>query len=97
MNQVANTILTQLGGRSALAMLGAGHILTDKDRVHIHIGSNPNKVSILVIRLDPSDTYTVQFWRGKGIHCKMMSEVSDVYRDSLRRVVETGTGFYVNF
>ena len=46
----------------------------------------------LHITLDPSDTYTVAFWRVRGPSCKEIESLSFVYADQLRAVVEKRTG-----
>jgi hypothetical protein len=95
-NYAADTIIHQLGGNRALTMMGVTRILKGYTSAHLHVGKNAKKVSVLVIKLDRTDTYTVEFWTGKGIHCKLLDTVSGVYWDSLKSVVESGTGMYLS-
>lgn len=100
--RVANIIREQLGPR-ALFMLGAQH-LTALARAAGALGGkakgpglafgirgsrNINKVAI---RLDPSDTYTLDFYKG----VKLISSDSDVYVDMLHKIIESRTGLYTS-
>ena len=93
---VANTITQQIGNR-ALTMLGAKDLMGDKDSLTFRIGRNAQGVTHIKVRLDPSDTYTMQFLR-KGraprYEHKVVSEVDDVYAEDLRRIIELKTGMY---
>lgn len=92
--EVANTIKDQLGGR-ALYMMGAYYLAGNSDSLQFSIkGSRVcNKI---VIKLDPSDTYTVQFWKIRGVNCRLVSERSNVYADMLHRIIEKETGLYLS-
>lgn len=101
-NEVAETIRQQLGP-VALALLGASNLVAttnetrENDGLMFRVGRNAKGVSKLVIRLDPSDTYTVQAWRLRGADPTLLEEVSDVYVDSLHDVIERLTGLYTRF
>lgn len=88
--EVANTIKDQIGGR-ALYMMGASLLAGDRDSLRFSIkGSRAcNKV---MIKLDPSDTYTVSFWKIRGTDCRLVSERGGIYADMLHGVIETETG-----
>lgn len=103
-NPVAETIAQQIGGR-AFTMLGARELIGDTNSLTFRIGRNAQGVSHVRVQLDPSDTYTVQFLkvsrptrrRGVGhIERKVLSEVSDVYVEDLRKIIESKTGLYTN-
>ena len=96
MSSFANTILEQLGGSSNLnRMLGikslttseADKTLTIKFKVVGREGCNT-----IVIRLDPSDTYTLQFWKCRGLQIKLLTTISDVYAEQLISTCEEVTG-----
>lgn len=91
--EVANTIREQLG-RMALAMIGARDLVGTSDSLAFRIGRNAKAINKLVIRLDPSDTYTVQAWRLRGTNAILVEEMSDVYCDMLHDVIERLTGLY---
>jgi len=91
---VANTIREQLG-RMALVMLGASDFVYDESSLQFSIkGSRvANKVRIV---LDPDDTYTVEFWKGRGIKMARVSEFDGVYADQLHDLIESETGLYTS-
>jgi len=68
--EVAETIRQQLGNM-ALMMLGAKDLCSVDQQLgglqfRIRGSKSANKI---VIILDPSDTYTVQFWTVRGVKC----------------------------
>ena len=95
---VAQTILSQLGGTGLLAMMcGCKNFLADENSVQFKVGSNAKKVTACRIVLDASDTYTVEFYAGRGLNIRKVSECSDVYADMLRGMFESKTGMYLSF
>jgi len=99
-NAVAETIRQQIGGR-ALFMLGAKQLAATDDGLRFRIGRNAKGVTHVIVKLDPSDTYTVEFRAMRvnrrhpdGFSNKLKSSMSDVYVDSLHTVLESGTGLY---
>ena len=97
-NDVANTILNQLGGSKFRAMTGAKHAIALESGVQFKIGGGAAKrINSIRIVLDPSDTYTVSFYslrKIKGIlTSKLVAEHSDIYADALRDIFTAETGF----
>lgn len=85
---VADMILRQLGGiNKIVAMTGAKDFVQSSNSVRFKIGRN-----IIVIRLEPSDTHTVEFWQGT----RLRKSYDDVYADSLKRLIEKETGMYLS-
>jgi len=94
---VANTILEQLGGRRFLAMTGAKNLSGTDDSLVFALPRNPRHVTHVRVRLDPSDTYTVTFWKlglGHKNSMEIIGEESNVYDDNLQTVFTAGTGLY---
>lgn len=92
----AEITLDQLGPR-ACAMLGAHAFTVSADGRELRFQiRGSRKVNTIVITLDASDTYTVAFWKIAPRTCKKVSEVSVVYADALRSVIETYTGLYTS-
>lgn len=90
---IAETILSQLGGK-VNAMIGM------KDGVY---GDNflqfgwkvrgaRNKANKVRITLEPSDTYTVEFFSIRGVNVSPKGTFSDVYCDQLKALFERETG-----
>lgn len=95
---VAQTILNQLGGVGRLAMMcGCKDFVSSPSSVSFKVGTNAKKVSAMIITLDPSDTYTVAFFKGRGINMTKAEELSDVYAEDLKRIFESSTGMYLSF
>jgi len=89
---VAQNILAQLGGLT-MKMLGA-HTLLDTGQ-GLRFAIRGSKVcSKIEITLDPSDTYTVTFWKGRGLNWTKAAELEGVYVDSLHDLIQTHTGLY---
>jgi hypothetical protein len=91
----AATIIRNQIGYRALTMLGAHTLLAGKTYFQFHIRGS-RKVNTIRIDLDPGDTYTVRFFRYRGIKVINVASVSDVYSDSLRTVIERHTGLYTS-
>lgn len=93
---VAHTILEQLGGSRFIAMTGAKHFLGTERELQFALPRSAlalDGINVVVIRLDPSDTYTVRFLRmGRGSRVKTIKEVSGVYADMLVNLFESTTG-----
>lgn len=91
---IANTILEQLGGGRFLAMTGAKNLVATERDLQMKLPTI-SRASCITITLEPSDTYTVQAYRGRGLKiCAYGEPVRDVYADALRRVFEDLTGLY---
>lgn len=94
-NTAAEIIRDQLGG-GALMMLGAKDILGSENALQFAIRGS-RKVSKIRITLDPSDTYTVEFFKKNGrFDYATVATVEGVYVDSLHAVIETNTGLYTS-
>jgi hypothetical protein len=94
--QVAQTILSQLGGSRFVAMTGAKNLVAGHNSLSMHIGQNAKKVTHVRIRLDPSDTYTVEFVRISKSNFKVLTTVSDVYCDMLQEIFTQHTGLHTS-
>jgi hypothetical protein len=87
---VANTIAQQIGGK-AFYMMGTQRKFGGSNFLIFNIRGSKiaNKVQVT---LDPSDTYTVEFFKLRGLNCKSVAKFSDIYVDALRGVIESTTG-----
>ena len=99
MNQeIAATILNQLGGRRFVMMTGAKDFIITKNELSFKIGRNCNSINRILISLDPSDTYTMKFCCDRlskktfEFSRKIVNEISDVYCDMLQPVFTQYTG-----
>lgn len=92
--QVAQTILRQLGGSRFRAMTGATSFTSGPASLSFRLGRNPKGIAAVVVELDASDTYTVTFFKRKPfpVCVAVEAEVRGVYCDSLARVFTAQTG-----
>ncbi len=98
-NDVANTILDQLGGRRFLVMTGAKNLVGSANSLSMRINSTNSdgkRVNVLSVTLDPSDTYTVTASYLRANRLTEVATASDIYNDSLRDVFERFTGLYTS-
>jgi hypothetical protein len=92
---VGKTILKQLGGQAKLnVFLGLKSVTLGRDGVSMRF-TNPRGPNLVDIRLTPSDTYLVKFYRFSGGNAKLKSEHDDVYAEDLVRLFETQTGLAI--
>lgn len=99
---VANNIAEQIGHR-AFMMLGAKDKFGGENYLQFKIQGS-RKVNAVRVELDPSDTYTVKFYKVnsarqiiKGAPAfDLVAEVSDIYADGLCSVIEAKTGLYTS-
>lgn len=92
--QIANTIADQIGP-GALAMLGARDLVGFENGLQFGIRGS-KKVTKIVITLEPSDTYAVAFYAGRGLRIREVASVPMVYADRLNAVITEKTGLYTS-
>jgi hypothetical protein len=96
--EVAQTILKQMGGTGKLAaMVGAKDFIAYPNGVAFKFmdpgAGKPNYVKIV---LNASDTYDLEFGRLRGMNYKVIKTADDVYVESLRSLFERTTGLYLS-
>lgn len=88
----ADIIQTQIG-QAAFTMLGAHSFTTDARGRSLRFQvRGSRKINTIVVTLDRTDTYTIEFWKNTPRTCDMVACVADIYADALRRTIETHTG-----
>ena len=94
MNATTETILNQLGGRKFLAMTGAKNLLVSDDKLQFQLPARfaLNGITAVWVKLEANDTYTLTFWKIRGIKCDVVATVEDVYCDNLRAIFTEYTG-----
>lgn len=95
---IATEIKRQLGD-ARFAMMTGAHTFVGGERFLLFALKRGAKDGINKVRitLDPSDTYTVEFFRIRGVNVTTVSKVSDVYCDQLQAVFTRATGLYTRF
>jgi hypothetical protein len=95
-NQIAQTILAQLGGNRFIAMTGARYLVAGDNFLQFQL---PNrKINSVVVRLDENDTYTMLFNKktNMGIDIKNVASATGVYADQLQSIFTEKTGLYTS-
>jgi hypothetical protein len=95
-NQVANTILEQLGGRQFVVMTGAKNLVAGEASLTMRLGAGAKcqgkTVTHVRVELMPTDTYTMSFLNARGMAYTTIHTVEDVYDQDLRGFFEQCTG-----
>lgn len=92
MNEVAKTILAQLGGRRFMVMTGAKDLVAGPTTLTFRVGRNCHKVTKVRVELMPTDLYAVTFYRGAGLNLKEYAKTVGLFADQLQREFTLGTG-----
>ena len=92
--EIANEIIRQLGGQRFRVMTGAKDIFAHEDGVSFKIPGTitKNHINYVRISLDPSDTYTVEFWKYRKMRGEKIAEHSMIYHDGLQQLFTAETG-----
>lgn len=91
---IAETILSQLGGRRFTSMTGAKNFVAlTTGGLQFDIPKIFDKPAFrMQIRLNSSDLYDLTFFKGKGVNIKKTKEINDVYAEDLCDIFEVETG-----
>lgn len=93
----AQTILAQLGGNRFVAMTGARNFVGDTAALRFALPARLAKDGINKVKVElVADTYTVTFWKLRGMDVKVVAEREMVYADQLRDVFTSVTGLRVS-
>lgn len=92
--QVADTILAQLGARRFLAMTGARDLVATAKGLQFRLPANfaTGGVNMARVELEPSDTYTVIVGRFRALEFKEKAREELVYCDQLQAAFTRMTG-----
>lgn len=100
---VARTIVAQIGGNRALAMIGAHQVLAIEIGVRIKFHAKAKEINgvrpnIIEIHLDPSDTYTLKFFRAElaSVNCTELKVITNLYNNQLKPIIEEETCLYLS-
>jgi len=93
---VAHEILNQLGGNRFIVMTGAKNFSSSGNTLMFRLPSKfaLKGINYVTITLDPSDTYSVVFYKVRGTKAVEISKETDVYCDTLQETFSHHTGLY---
>jgi hypothetical protein len=96
--EIATTILSQLGGRKFLAMTGSKNLVSDTNALQMHLTRNKVSAKYLRIELKSNDTYTMTFRKAvnKNNEAPIVREFEGVYCDQLQEIFTQVTGLYTS-
>ena len=107
--EIANTILEQLGGRRFIVMTGAKDFVAIDNGLRFTIGRNASKANRVAIKLNSLDLYDIEFfyYRPWRFNARTMKEVPEkretiktfdgAYCDMLQPIFTETTGMYTHF
>jgi hypothetical protein len=99
-NEIATTILQQLGGsRKLQMMIGLKQVISEPLGVTLvfPLPSHEGAVNRVRITLNGLDLYDMDFIRTRGTSQKVVKEFDNVYAEDLKSMFEKGTGLYIRF
>jgi hypothetical protein len=87
----------QFGGGRAMLMIGGQAIDAGGEHLLVMFKAKAkNRANRVSIKLEASDTYTVEFWYERSYAHTTRSIHSNVYADQLRELFERETGLYLS-
>lgn len=86
-----HTLISQLGGNKFIVMTGANNF-TRVDGNTLSFRLPHSIINHVQIKLNAMDTYDMEFCQIRGVKCKVVETVEDVYNDSLQDVFTRVTG-----
>lgn len=97
MSQIAATIQAQLGGNKFVAMTGAHSFMATEVGLNFRIGRGAKSgINLVTIKLEPTDLYSIEFFRVRGFSVKSIAKREMVYADQLQSVFTSETGMYTS-
>lgn len=97
--EIAQTILQQLGGNHFAVMTGAKNFVAIENGLRFQIGRNATKANCVKVILDWDDTYTMQFWyKGREVNpytimMKYMNKglTEQQFNETVQKAIEKST------
>lgn len=94
-NQVAKTILAQIGGSRFVTMTGAHSLASGPNALSFRFRGS-NKAKACRITLTGADLYDVEFFKMRGLECHTVETIRGLYHDQLASTFEQVTGLYTS-
>lgn len=92
--KIAQTIAQQIGQRAFL-MMGTKHKVGDGKSLSFDI-HGCREYSKVRVTLEPSDTYTLEFFKFRSFQITRHHTVDNVYADGLKQCIEHNTGLLLS-
>eukprot|EP01049_Picozoa_sp_SAG25_P003291 SAG25_NODE_188_length_12354_cov_23.716116_13_plen_97_part_00 len=94
---VAQTILSQLGGNRFAMMTGSKNFVAGQNTLSMKLSRNGSGGNYLRITLTPADVYKMEFISIRGMKMTTKKEFENVYCDQLQSIFTEATGLYTKF
>ncbi|EBZ4888481.1 hypothetical protein EZW88_24480 [Salmonella enterica subsp. enterica serovar Bredeney] len=97
--EIAVETLNQLGGNKFIAMTGAKNFVwLEKSGLIFKLPSDfaRNGINLVRIKLEPSDTYNIEFLKSRGASLKSIASFEIIYCDQLQEIFTVTTGRYTH-
>jgi hypothetical protein len=93
--QIAQTILNQLGGKVFTIMTGSKNFAALESGLSMRLAKNQSKAQYLSIKLNSLDLYDVQFIKvSKNFDRTTIAEFHGLYAEDLQKTFTEVTGMY---
>lgn len=93
---VATTIIQQIGGNKAIAMMGAKNLGYTEKSLQFQIGKNSGGITHIIIELNGLDLYNVEFVKMRNLNRNTVKLSENVFASDLKKLIETTTGMYLS-
>lgn len=93
--QIAATILEQLGGRRFMVMTGAKNLVALTEgglQFKLPARFAKDGINLVAVKLNADDLYDVQYMKTRGLDVKAVREETDLYFDQLQERFTANTG-----
>jgi hypothetical protein len=95
MQTVSQNIAAQIGN-CAFTMMGTRMKIASGNSLIFDVRGS-KKVNKIVITLEPSDTYKIEFFKiSRKLVSQLVYSTDDIYNDQLKEVIERHTGLYLS-
>lgn len=92
-NEITAAILAQMGAQRFAQMVGVSQVVAGPNYVQWRFKARAkNRANIVRVLLAADDTYTVEFFRLRGMTCGVVSSHEGVYADCLQPLFTLVTG-----
>ena len=95
--EIANTIISQLGGHKFFVMTGAKSPIALDSGLQVNLPRNKTGGNKLRVTLTAEDLYDVEFFSVRGAKVASKASADGLSVEQMRAFFESETGFYLTF
>ncbi|WP_323086607.1 hypothetical protein [Providencia alcalifaciens] len=96
--EIATTILSQMGGNRFIVMTGAKHLGFIENGLQFKLPARfaAKGINCVQVILDPSDTYTMRFLKISRVNIEEVEKTEGLFFDQLQSTFTEQTGLYTH-